>query len=314
MSTLFDHTAPAAGLPATQTNSLYVSPTGDDAADGRAPDTAVRSIATALGRVRPGETVRVLAGVYHESITTTLRGTPAARITVTGEWGRAILTGERQLPTGIWCDECAHVTFRNLEFRDYTDVGLLAVLSDDIRISNLSVHDNGFAPTISWVEGYGLHLDESSRLTVENNQVFRNGPNPRPWNMAGTGINGHAMRQSVIRNNWSYNNAGGGILVEDSVEVLVEGNRIYGNDLDVSADEWWDGGIWLDGGRDVTLRSNVNYRQPGTRHRGKRRGRAETDRLRAREQRQHRKLLRHLHLELRKPRAPGGGRAPALGQ
>ena len=58
---------------------------------------------------------------------------------------------------------------------------------------------------------------------------------------------------------------GAGILVEDSTNVLVEGNTIFDNDLDVTADEWWDGGIWLDGGRDVTIRNNVfrNNRGPG---------------------------------------------------
>ena len=34
-------------------------------------------------------------------------------------------------------------------------------------------------------------------------------------------------------------------------------NRIYGNDLDVSADEWWDAGIWVDGGADVPLVRNT---------------------------------------------------------
>ncbi len=33
-------------------------------------------------------------------------------------------------------------------------------------------------------------------------------------------------------------------------------NRIWGNDLDVSLDEWWDGGIWVDGGRDVKVIAN----------------------------------------------------------
>ena len=37
----------------------------------------------------------------------------------------------------------------------------------------------------------------------------------------------------------------------------MEGNEIYNNDLDASADEWWDGGLWLDGGHDVTVRDNV---------------------------------------------------------
>ena len=150
-----------------------------------------------------------------------------------------------------------HVTFEHLTLRDYTDIGLVVMLSDHITVNNVTVHDNGFAPTIGWVEGYGMHLDESSNLRIENNDVYRNGPSPRPFNTAGTSINGYGMRQSVIRNNRSYANNGGGILVEDLIDILVESNQITDNDLDVSADDWWDGGIWLDGGRDVTLRGNI---------------------------------------------------------
>jgi parallel beta-helix repeat protein len=45
----------------------------------------------------------------------------------------------------------------------------------------------------------------------------------------------------------------------------VEDNRVDGNDLDASRFEWWDGGIWLDGGGDVLVRNNqfVNNLGPG---------------------------------------------------
>ena len=36
----------------------------------------------------------------------------------------------------------------------------------------------------------------------------------------------------------SHDNIGGGILVEDGVKVLVEGNDINANYLDATADEW----------------------------------------------------------------------------
>ena len=140
-------------VPATQSGSLYVAGTGSDAADGRTPETALRTVAERVRRVQPGETVRILSGVYNESITTTLVGTPAARLAIVGEWGRAVLAGNHRLATGIWCEECRHVTFDNLTFRDYSDIWLVIVLSDDIRIANVTVHDNGFAPTIGWAEG-----------------------------------------------------------------------------------------------------------------------------------------------------------------
>ena len=45
--------------------------------------------------------------------------------------------------------------------------------------------------------------------------------------------------------------------MEDSENVVVEDNEVYENDLDATVDEWWDGGLWLDGGRNVVVRDNV---------------------------------------------------------
>ena len=260
--------APAPTAPPTTTdqgNSLYVSPTGRDTADGRTGQTALQSLARALQIVQPGETVRLLPGVYVESMEVTLRGTPGQPITITGDGGVSVLSGNRQLRIGLWCEECTNVRIENLEIRDYRDIGLRVVLSDQVTLDRLRVHHNGFSPSIFEVEGYGLDLDESSNLTIENNEVYHNGPDPRSPITVGTGINTFAIRQSVIRNNRSYDNIGGGILVEDSTSVLVVGNSVSDNDLDVTADEWWDGGIWLDGGRDVTIRNNIfrNNRGPG---------------------------------------------------
>jgi len=75
--------------------------------------------------------------------------------------------------------------------------------------------------------------------------------------LMGTGINTYNLTDSVIRNNNSHDNIGGGFLVEDSVNVLVEGNVATDNDLDATVDEWWDGAIWIDGGRDITVRGNT---------------------------------------------------------
>ena len=204
-----------------------------------------------------GETVRILPGTYTEAVRVRVRGQPGRPIRIVGEGGRPILTGDRRLRSGLWCEESAHLVVENLEIQDYSDIGLAVVLSNNVEMRNLHVHDNGFAARMSWVEGYGVHLDESSDLTVENSEFFRNGPSPRPPTAAGTGLNCFAIRRSVLRNHRSYNNNGGGILVEDSVDVIVEGNEVFANDLDVSADEWWDGGLWLDGGRDVVVRNNV---------------------------------------------------------
>ena len=100
-------------------NSLYVSPTGSDAADGRTSQTALQTLARALQVVQPGETVRMRPGMYVESMEVTLRGAPGQPITITGDGGVPVLSGNRQLRIGLWCEECAYVRIENLEIRVY---------------------------------------------------------------------------------------------------------------------------------------------------------------------------------------------------
>lgn len=246
------------GEPNGSADVYYVSDQGDDDATGLSQATAYRTIARAVGTAGPGDVVAILPGTYSEAVTMEGFGSAQASITIRGEGGRPVLDGLRQLSTGIWCAECTNVVFENLEFTGFTDMGILVTLSTSITIRDLVVHDNGFAATGEWVEGYGIHADDSSGITIEDCEVYENGPNPqRPGRLMGTGIDTFNLTDSVIRNNRSYNNTGGGMLVEDSTNVLVEGNEIFGNDLDATAEEWWDGGIWIDGGRDITLRNNT---------------------------------------------------------
>lgn len=248
---------PAAAAQQGAPEFLYVSTTGDDRDAGTTEATALRTLRRALRRAGPGTTVRVLPGRYEQSTRAfSVRGLPEAPIRIVGESGRAVFHGRGEERWGLWLEEGSHVELERLVFRDFTDIGVVVLESDHVTLRRLVVRNNGFEPRAGWVEGYGVHLEESSDLLVESNRVFRNGPDPRPWNVAGTGINGYRMTRAVIRKNRSFENHGGGILVEDSVDVLVKRNKIWENDLDVSADDWWDAGIWVDGGHDVRLIGN----------------------------------------------------------
>lgn len=248
-----DATQPAPG-------TYYVSnQDGDDRNDGQTRETAFRTVERALGAVQPRDTILILPGVYNEGLTLEDVGSSNAPITIRGEDGVPVLDGQRALAIGIWCEDCTNFVFENLEIRNYTDVGIGVYLSTDIVVQDLMVHDSGFRVQLTdWeLEGYGIHVDESQHITIEGNDVYQNGPNPRPWGVLGTGINTYRCVACVIRDNHSHGNIGGGILVEDGVDVLVEGNTVTGNDLNATEDGWWDGGIWLDGGHDITVRDNV---------------------------------------------------------
>lgn len=60
--------------------TLYVSPGGDDARDGRTPKKAFATINRAAAAARPGDTCSVLPGTYRETVTPPVNGTPERRI------------------------------------------------------------------------------------------------------------------------------------------------------------------------------------------------------------------------------------------
>jgi len=237
----------------------YVSTQGNDQSDGMTEATAFATLGHAIKVVRPGESVHILPGTYHEALMLENIGGSQSIIAIRGIGTKPVFDGQRLAKMGFWCEKCENLLFDNLEFRNYSDIGLGFYLSNGITVQNLMVHNNGFAPQLTgWeIEGYGINIDTSKNVNIKNNQVYSNGPNPRPFGTLGTGINTFGCENCTIQNNYSYENIGGGILVEDGINVLVEGNEIRSNYLDATEDEWWDGGLWVDGGHDIIVRNNV---------------------------------------------------------
>jgi hypothetical protein len=237
----------------------YVSTKGNNQNDGLTEATAFSTLAHALEVVRPGETIHILSGSYHEALMLENIGNAEGFITILGIGDKPVFDGQRLSKIGFWCENCRNLLFDNLEFKNYSDIGIGVYLSSGITMQNLKVHHNGFAPQLTgWeIEGYGIDIDDSKDITVRNNQVHSNGPDPKPFGVLGTGINTFKCTDCLIQSNVSYENMGGGILVEDGINVLVDGNEIRANYLDATEDGWWDGGIWVDGGHDIVVKNNL---------------------------------------------------------
>jgi parallel beta-helix repeat protein len=238
---------------------LYVASAGDDQASGVTAEEALGTLERAVELAAPGNRVLILPGVYVESVFLEGVGDPTQPITIAGIPGETILDGERRLPVGLWCEGCSGIILEDIIIRNYTDAAVVITDSEDIVLRGLTVSDSGFAPQVAeWeFEGYGIDVESSSRILIENNQLARIGPDPqRPGHMMGSSIVAYACQQCVIRGNVCSENTGG-MVVEDSVGVLVEDNRLENNDLDATSERWWDGAIWLDGGHDVTVRRNL---------------------------------------------------------
>ena len=241
----------------------YVSPAGSDDSSGISEEGAFATLRKAIENVHPGGRVHILPGTYHESIAVEGLGDAAAYIGISGVNGIPVFDGQHSEPFGLWAGHSTHVIFDNIEFRNYTDFGIGAGESNLLFFQNLVLQDNGHAVQLkSWdLEGYGIHVDESANITISGCDVYENGPDPQkpPNYIMGTGINTYGNVNVTITYNRSHHNTGGGILVEDSEGVYVENNQIYANNLDATVDEWWDGGIWVDGGKNVILRDNNIY-------------------------------------------------------
>lgn len=254
-----------------ESETIYVSPTGDDNNSGISPKVPLGTLAKALCNLDPGQTLFVLPGIYHESVILGAFGNSTSPITIHGvieNDQRPILDGESIRSMGIALVESTNFVIQNLEFRNYTDEGLYILSSSDMVIRNNRFIDNGRASTDPDFEGegFGLAIIGVKNALIEGNQVIGNGPNRERWlnYTLGMGIDTYELFDSVIRNNYIADTTGGGILVEDGTNVLVENNTIENNELDANGD-YWDGGIWVDGSKHITLRGNTitNNHGPG---------------------------------------------------
>lgn len=95
---------------------VYVAPDGDDANDGLTPESALRTINQAAGLARPGDTVMIAGGNYHETVRARVTGTREAPIRFASMPGeRAVIDGaERSLSGNLIIDGKEYLEFDRL--------------------------------------------------------------------------------------------------------------------------------------------------------------------------------------------------------
>ena len=254
-----------------QSSEVYVSPTGSDENSGHSPEESLGTFAYAICNLEPGQTFNVLPGIYNDSVILGAFGNPDQPITIQGFSKGAqlpILEGASNRTMGIAIVESTNIVIQNLIFQNYTDEGLQILESSNITIRDIRFINNGrnsIDPNAGG-EGFGINVDGSNNILIERNLALGNGPNQERWDkfVLGMGINTYEMTDSIIRGNVVQNTIGGGILIENGKNILVENNRIARpgcrareiNELDANGD-YWDGGIWVDGSVNITLRSNI---------------------------------------------------------
>ena len=242
-------------------DELFVSPEGDDSNLGT-ESAPLGTLAYALCNLVPGQTLNISPGTYRESIIMGDFGNSSAPILIRanpkGE-SQPLLDGESTRSIGIALVESTNISIEGIEFRNYLDEGLLILEGSNFIIRDNIFTANGRAsvdPDLE-EEGFGVNVLGARDVLIEGNQAADNGPNQERWEnyILGTGINTYGNQDVIIRDNYVYGTIGGGILVEDSENVIVENNRIEKNQVDANGD-WWDAGIWVDGGKEILVRGN----------------------------------------------------------
>ncbi len=250
--------------------TIYVSTGGSDDNSGDSTDEAFRSLGHALCNAASGQTILIAPGTYNESILLGAFEFGSDPVTIRGDVTgdeEVLLDGKSQLTFGLTIVESSGFIVENLKFKNYTDDGIYAVVSENVEFHNNEFIDNGresIDPDFDG-EGFGLNIVECEDVVVEDNYAKGNGPNEqrRADGTLGTGLNIYGSIDVEVRDNVSIDNFGGGLLLEDCISVVAEDNRFEGNELD--AGDWWDGGIWVDGGYDIVLEGNTirNNHGPG---------------------------------------------------
>ncbi len=261
------HGADASPVAGTE---VWVSPTGSDSNAGTSSDTPLATLAQALCNVAPGQTVHVGLGTYAESVLLSIFGDAGRVITISGEVGAngdmPLLDGQRILTMGIAIigedeqNRSQNFVVENIEFTNYTDMGLLATLADNITFKNCKAHGNGFRSIDpdNQGEGFGIAAVDVNTLLVDGVEVYANGPETalQLQGILGTGLDIFGSRDVIVRNSNLHDGIGGGLLLEDCVNALAENNVFSDNYLD-GLEGYWDGGAWVDGGRNITFRNNT---------------------------------------------------------
>ena len=155
-------------------DTVYVSPDGDDGNQGDTMDGPLLTLSHALCNLQPGQTLHIMPGTYHESVVLGGFGNEDLPIIIKGnDKGDelSILDGEGTLTMGLALVECTNIVIENIDFRNYTDEGLYALLGSDLTIQKNRFIANGrtsIDPDVEG-EGFGVRIEGSTDVLIVNN-------------------------------------------------------------------------------------------------------------------------------------------------
>jgi len=160
-----------------------------------------------LDAAKPGDTVKVMPGIYHETLSFDAHEVTLIGVEVDGE--RPVLDGEKRLTdamVGVGHD----LEIRGFDIRNYTSNGVMLNLSTDVRFIDLKLDDTGL---------YGVYPVESVGVLVENCTVT---------GARDAGIYVGQSKDVIVKDCVAHANVTG-IEIENCIDAIVEGCDVYDN-------------------------------------------------------------------------------------
>ena len=220
-------------------SNVYVSPSGNDQADGSA-NTPWKTLQHAANLVQPGDVVTVAPGNY-TGFELTRSGTAANRITFQGQPGTIInspgVTGD-----DIDLEGASYATVEGFITTNATRAGIRSVTNQNVIIQNNDADQNAM---------WGIFTSYSDFVDIENNTASRS--------TIEHGIYvSHATLDPVIKDNDVWGNYVNGIHMNSGVNQSIVGALVQGN---VIHDNGAGGGSAIsgDGIQNATIENNLLY-------------------------------------------------------
>lgn len=246
-------------LPPLMAAEYFVSPGGNNENSGRSAAEPYRTIRRAADMLKPGDTVTVLPGVYHESVELKFAGGDAVTTIRAAVPGAAVLRGDADAgdfspgsdSPRVWqtaCPQEPQAVNERDTLKCYTPVPSAAELDFapgcyfyDREAKILYIHTSDSAPpdrhhiTLSLIRGHGILVDSADgvrNLVIDGFTVSGfncNTPGGMPGWHAKWGVHLVKPQNCTVRNVTAFLNGGGISFSPNSVESVIEDCRAYAN-------------------------------------------------------------------------------------
>lgn len=179
------------GLAVAET--YYVSLSGDDSWSGTSPSSAWRHISYGVGRLGPGDTLRIMPGNYgDEQVSIDFSGRADAPIVIIGE----DVTMEGKGSGNGFTIVGDYIVVEGMRFKNYESGIGIADPSSHITIRRCIFEDNNACGVIVWGTSYGIW--EIHDILVERCQFYDHA------NLQDYGISFNYATRVVARNNYFF--------------------------------------------------------------------------------------------------------------